>query len=184
MKCLSPQIFQTVQVTSWWYHRTQAVEPEKKDNALYWVSEHLITLSREDQKSCYKFTSHWHPPVQRFEGRVSSLARVLSLPFQRGPMLIIVIIRISFRWVVIVIIIIVLTKAPLRRQLWGLLLLLRQSRVGIESSRLGETGEKEIATRSSILAWKIPLTEEPGGLQSMGSQESDTTELNWTDISR
>ena len=28
--------------------------------------------------------------------------------------------------------------------------------------------EKEMATHSSILAWKIPLTEEPGGLQSMG----------------
>ena len=36
--------------------------------------------------------------------------------------------------------------------------------------------EKRIATHSSILAWKIPWTEEPGGLQSMGSQESDTTE--------
>ena len=35
--------------------------------------------------------------------------------------------------------------------------------------------EKEMATHSSILAWKIPWTEEPGGLQSMGSQ-SDTTE--------
>ena len=30
--------------------------------------------------------------------------------------------------------------------------------------------EKEIAIHSSILAWKIPWTEEPGGLQSMGSQ--------------
>ena len=30
--------------------------------------------------------------------------------------------------------------------------------------------EKEIATHSSILAWKIPCMEEPGGLQSMGSQ--------------
>ena len=30
--------------------------------------------------------------------------------------------------------------------------------------------EKEMATRSSILAWKIPWTEEPGGLQSMRSQ--------------
>ena len=30
--------------------------------------------------------------------------------------------------------------------------------------------EKEIATHSSILAWKIPWTEEPGRLQSMGSQ--------------
>ena len=36
--------------------------------------------------------------------------------------------------------------------------------------------EKEMATHSSILAWKIPWTEEPGGLQSMGSQKSDTTE--------
>ena len=35
--------------------------------------------------------------------------------------------------------------------------------------------EKEMATHSSILAWKIPWTEEPGGLQSMGPQESDTT---------
>ena len=30
--------------------------------------------------------------------------------------------------------------------------------------------EKEMATHSSILAWKIPQAEEPGGLQSMGSQ--------------
>ena len=35
--------------------------------------------------------------------------------------------------------------------------------------------EKGMATPSSILAWKIPQTEEPGGLQSMGSQESETT---------
>ena len=35
--------------------------------------------------------------------------------------------------------------------------------------------EKEMATHSSILAWRIPWTEEPGKLQSMGSQESDTT---------
>ena len=30
--------------------------------------------------------------------------------------------------------------------------------------------EKEVATSSSTLAWKIPWTEEPGGLQSTGSQ--------------
>ena len=30
--------------------------------------------------------------------------------------------------------------------------------------------EKEMKTHSSILAWRIPWTEEPGGLQSMGSQ--------------
>ena len=33
--------------------------------------------------------------------------------------------------------------------------------------------EKEIATHSTILAWRIPGTEEPGRLQSMGSHESD-----------
>ena len=33
-----------------------------------------------------------------------------------------------------------------------------------------DTLEKKMATHSSILAWKIPWTEEPGGLQSMGSQ--------------
>ena len=36
--------------------------------------------------------------------------------------------------------------------------------------------EKEMVTHSSILAWKIPWMEEPGGLQSMGHKESDTTE--------
>ena len=35
--------------------------------------------------------------------------------------------------------------------------------------------EKEMAIHSSILAWKIPWTEELGGLQSMESQELDTT---------
>ena len=36
--------------------------------------------------------------------------------------------------------------------------------------------EKEMVTHSSILAWRIPWTEEPAGLQSMELQESDTTE--------
>ena len=35
--------------------------------------------------------------------------------------------------------------------------------------------EKEMATRSSIFAWRIPWTEEPGRFQFMGSQELDTT---------
>ena len=35
--------------------------------------------------------------------------------------------------------------------------------------------EKEMATRSSILAWRIPWTEKLGGLQSTGRKESDTT---------
>ena len=34
--------------------------------------------------------------------------------------------------------------------------------------------ENEMATHSSILGWEIPWTEEPGGLQSMGSQKSRT----------
>ena len=34
--------------------------------------------------------------------------------------------------------------------------------------------EEEMATHSSILAWKIPWTEEPGGLQSMGVTKSWT----------
>ena len=34
--------------------------------------------------------------------------------------------------------------------------------------------KEEMATHSSILAWEIPWTEEPGRLQSMGSQESQT----------
>ena len=35
--------------------------------------------------------------------------------------------------------------------------------------------EKDMAIHSSILAWKVPWTEEPGRLQSMGSQELDRT---------
>ena len=43
---------------------------------------------------------------------------------------------------------------------------------------LGQEGplEKEMAIHSSILAWKIPWTEEPGGLQFMGWQDLDMTE--------
>ena len=41
--------------------------------------------------------------------------------------------------------------------------------------------EKKMATHSSILAWKIQWTEEPGGLQSMGS-ESDMTRYTHTFI--
>ena len=36
--------------------------------------------------------------------------------------------------------------------------------------------EKEMATHSSTLAWKIPWMEEPGRLQFMGHKEVDTTE--------
>ena len=51
----------------------------------------------------------------------------------------------------------------------------------IQSQALGQEDPlgKEMATHSSILAWKIPWTEEAGGLQSMGSQESDMTEQHF-----
>ena len=44
---------------------------------------------------------------------------------------------------------------------------------------LGQEGplEEERVTHSSIFVWKLPWAEEPGGLQSMGSKELDTTEV-------
>ena len=46
----------------------------------------------------------------------------------------------------------------------------------VQSLDLEDPLEKGIATHSSILAWRIPWTEEPDGLQIMGHRESDTTE--------
>ena len=47
----------------------------------------------------------------------------------------------------------------------------------VQSLRREDPLEKEIATHSSILAWRIPQTGEPGRLQSMGSQmDMDMTE--------
>ena len=42
--------------------------------------------------------------------------------------------------------------------------------IQIQSLGRGDPLEKEMATYSSILAWRIPSTKEPGGLQPMGSQ--------------
>ena len=42
----------------------------------------------------------------------------------------------------------------------------------VESLCLEDSLEEEMATHSSILAWEIPWTEEPGGLQSMGQQRA------------
>ena len=42
----------------------------------------------------------------------------------------------------------------------------------VQSLGLQDSLEKKMTTHSSALAWKIPRTEEPGGLQSMGSQKS------------
>ena len=51
----------------------------------------------------------------------------------------------------------------------------------IQETRIRSLGredslEKGMATHFSILAWRIPRTEEPGGLQSKGYKELDTTE--------
>ena len=46
--------------------------------------------------------------------------------------------------------------------------------MGVQSLGQEDPLEKEMAMHSSILAWKIPWTEESGGLQSMGSQKSRT----------
>ena len=42
----------------------------------------------------------------------------------------------------------------------------------IQSLGLQNPPEKEMATHSSILAWEMPWTEEPGGLQSTGLQKA------------
>ena len=44
----------------------------------------------------------------------------------------------------------------------------------VQSLGQEDTLEKEMATHFSILAWEMPWTEEPGGLQSMGSRKSQT----------
>ena len=47
-------------------------------------------------------------------------------------------------------------------------------KIGVRSRGQEDPLEEGTATHSSILAWRIPWTEEPGGLQSMGSQRSHT----------
>ena len=66
--------------------------------------------------------------------------------------------------------------------LWASLVAqLRKNPLAIQKTWVRSPGredplEESMATHSSILAWRITWTEEPGGLQSVGSQESDTTE--------
>ena len=50
----------------------------------------------------------------------------------------------------------------------------------VRSLGQGDPLEKDMATHSSILVWRMPWTEEPGGLQSVGLKESDTIyQLNY-----
>ena len=46
----------------------------------------------------------------------------------------------------------------------------KRKRHGLDSLAWEDPGEEGMETHSSILAWRIPRTEEPGGLQFMGSQ--------------
>ena len=48
------------------------------------------------------------------------------------------------------------------------------SETWVRSQGLEDPLEKEMATHFSVLAWNIPWTKEPGGLQSMESQKSQT----------
>ena len=63
---------------------------------------------------------------------------------------------------------------------WASLVAQRLKRLpGMQETQVQSLGwedplEKELAPHSSTLAWRIPWTEEPGGLSSMGSQGSDT----------
>ena len=66
------------------------------------------------------------------------------------------------------------TKQRLVAQMVKSLPAMRETRV--QSLDQEDPPEKEMATHSSILAGRIPWTEEPGGLQSMGSQSQ--TQLN------
>ena len=53
--------------------------------------------------------------------------------------------------------------------------LLAMSETPVQSSGPEDPLEKEMATRSTILSWEIPWTEEPGGLQAMELEESAMT---------
>ena len=48
--------------------------------------------------------------------------------------------------------------------------------MGVQSLDWEDPQEEEMGTGTTVLAWRIPWTEEPGGLQSMGLKELDMTE--------
>ena len=50
----------------------------------------------------------------------------------------------------------------------------------VRSLGLEDPLEKEMAAHSSVLVWEIPQTEEPGGLQFMGLQKSQTRPIDFT----
>ena len=60
----------------------------------------------------------------------------------------------------------------LGQKLWNILIGFLVQIVKTLNIIINKYVEKETATRSSILAWEVPWTEEPGGLQSLGSQRA------------
>ena len=56
--------------------------------------------------------------------------------------------------------------------LWHIQTVTIMQETRVQSLALEDPLEEGMATHSSVLAWGIPCTEEPGGLQSMGSQKS------------
>ena len=64
------------------------------------------------------------------------------------------------------------SKETMKKKAWGFRVkhLPAMRETGVRSLHWEDTLEKEMATHSSTLAWKIPCTEEPGRLQSLGLQ--------------
>ena len=62
------------------------------------------------------------------------------------------------------------------QQLKNLLAMQETQETQVQSLSVEDTLEEEMAAHSSILAWRIPWTEEPGGLQSKGLRRVDTAE--------
>ena len=68
-------------------------------------------------------------------------------------------------------------KSQTRERLnWNELPMQEMQETRIRSLDWEDPLEEEMATHSNILAWKIPWIDKPDGLQSVGSQELDTTE--------
>ena len=69
----------------------------------------------------------------------------------------------------------IILASPMAQWIKNLLVMQEIQEMWVQSLGREVPLQEEMAIHSSILAWEIPRTEEPGGLQSMGSQESDMT---------
>ena len=69
----------------------------------------------------------------------------------------------------------IILASPMAQWIKNLLVMQEIQEMWVQSLGREVPLQEEMAIHFSILAWEIPRTEEPGGLQSMGSQESDMT---------